>query len=320
MTGWLLQIGQWILMGLFIVTAVSGLISYRHRKMFARSGSVLLAYYTNGASVRQLASGKIAKMRLSTIVTDSPTGGALLYRVDLPFKTKLHLLGVPKNSNATQLDPTGKGSVMERVVLEGDYGNYFSLYADTGLQTEARYVLDPAAMAFTVDFCQSHNWEIIGGDLYFLQQDRTGNPGDPTDMYDDINQFVLHIQPALMIKGKSTYNPADEAYGVDDRTDILCPVCGELLTNNQRYFTCPRQHGILLSGKMLPLLASGALKIQNSTYLVASSPTHDQTLTCPSCNHDMHPTKYNGADVTIQTCSHCQYRWLNNDDIVRIAQ
>lgn len=175
-----------------------------HRSTITTSSSILLTYYTDLARVIPLDRGVINGLNYQIFNTtadgrraEDSHDQALLYRVELPYVSNSHLLGIPMNAGAIQLDPSGSGGVMEKVSLEGDYNSYFTIYADKNMKSETQYILDPKAMVFTVDFCQSHNWEIVGSDLYFVQAFGTGSADDNTDMWDDIANFVNEIKPAV---------------------------------------------------------------------------------------------------------------------------
>ena len=190
-----------IILILTVVALVISPLVYRQRKL--RKGitdpntSVLLTYYLSDLQ-NIIGSGEkeVNGLKYTAFAAQNIEAASIIYCVQLPFATKLHLLGVPKRDAVVQLNPDTGGSLMERVDLEGDYQNYFTLFAEKKQQVEARYTLDPAAMAFTVDFCRSHNWEIINKELYFLQSG-ANEPSDPTDMFKDITTFIEQIRPAI---------------------------------------------------------------------------------------------------------------------------
>ena len=169
-------------------------------KITASNQPILLHFFSQGANLDVLKSGFINDMPYVTYFAQNyndMSRSSVIVVVNLPFKTNLHLLGIPKGDGATQLNPAKEGSVMEEVHLEGDYQNYFRLYADKGQQVESRYHLDPAAMIFTIDFCQAHSWEIVGGTLYFLTEATTDTNSDDSLMIDDVAPFVEQIRPAI---------------------------------------------------------------------------------------------------------------------------
>lgn len=317
--GFMPGIEQVALITIVIIVALGAIKSVfrKFRPHTVRGGSVLLAYYIGDADVQQLASGKIGGMHYTAMAIlggisgqDSPGKTALVYRVELPFASRIHLLSVPKRSGAVQLNPALGNSIMEQVDLEGNYYEYFSLYCQKGMQAETRYVLDPKAMVFMIDFCQSHNWEIVDNELYFLQESGTGSSDDKTAMFGDIEKFVAEIRPAL----ERPLSAADIAritpYGQDRREHLPCPLCGAAMPNTDNRFQCPAGHGILLSGKALASMMSGR-RIEAKEDAVP----RDHDLRCPGCGHTMNRVGYNGSAMIVDSCTKCTYRWLDESEI-----
>jgi Transcription factor zinc-finger len=298
---------------LLIGGSMYGIYRRRHRSVDTPGASVLLAFYSDGAKMHPLIEGTVDGMHYAAILATNhalPKGTALLYRVELPYSSRIHLIGVPKKSVATQLDPTGSG-FMERVQLEGDFNNYFSLFCEKGMQTEARYVLDPKAMAFVVDFCQAHNWEIVRNELYFLQATGAENENDKTGMFADIEGFVREIRPALEKPLSDEELRAQTPYGKDRRRNLSCPICAAIMNNTGMYFECPNDDGILASGKTLPTLIK-KLRIDDVSKDV---PARAMPLTCPACQSSMKHVPYNFSAIVIDSCPNCPYRWLDAAEI-----
>lgn len=286
------------------------------------STSVLLAHYTRASIMMPVQQGQIGDIHYSAIATISldalsPFNGGLIIRVELPFRTKVHLLGIPKNDNNKQLNPAYGSSLMEKVDLEGDYNNYFNLYCEKGMQQEVRYILDPKAMAFTVDFCRSHNWEIIHDELYFLQNGGD-EKNDSTSMWDDVNQFIKEIKPAVESKNSPLQDSLRTPYGQDRRKNLKCPLCSKVLLNKTYYFLCPNQDGILAFGSMLKRLRTGKLDIVPNTKQII--PERREDIICPSCDNPMTRIPYNNGPIIIDTCSRCPYRWLDAGEFVKQTQ
>ncbi len=293
-----------------------GTVAYKRRKRGTTiaNTSVLLSYYTESETLLPIATGEIASMPYSAI--SSVQLDMLLFRVELDFSSKLHLLGIPKNHDVTQLDPANAQSLMERVSLEGDYDNYFSLYCEKGQQQQSRYILDPKAMAFTVDFCRSHNWEILDNELYFVQAS-SDNPNDPTVMFDDIATFVSTIKPALATPLTEQQQRTATPYGAERRRQLPCPICTTAMPNSDGLFVCPSGHGVLLNTVKLHQLRTGA--ITAPVIANAQPPAERHDLSCPSCKQQMIKVPYNGGLFDMDTCTNCQYRWLDAPEIAQLA-
>ncbi len=115
------QESQLFVAKILIVILVVGLAvfsgSYRKKRgINSPRSSVLLSFYTEGLSLVPIAQGKVGNMPFSAIMTVDAK--VLIYRVELPFSSKMHLLGIPNRSDVIQLDPDSRKSLMEKVSLE----------------------------------------------------------------------------------------------------------------------------------------------------------------------------------------------------------
>ena len=314
-----------IVIGAGLYALVSAIIMRhrrKHRSPVLPDTSVLLAYYTDGTEILPIKKGAVDGMRYSILATMSKSAiskesnSAILIAVDLPFRTRIHLVGISKTSGTTDIRPDGENGIMEKVHLEGHYDKFFTLYTEKGSQLEARYILDPKAMAFTIDFCQSHNWEIIRDTLYFLQETGSKSIDDPTHMEQDIVTFIEEIKPAVIDVNTPLQEHIRTPYGEDRRNHLKCPICQELLVNNVQFYSCPSKHGFLINGKNLTKLLKGELLIDASKH-IKSQKRHEK-IKCPSCGMYMNTILYNGGDPTIDSCTNCPYRWLDYDEISKI--
>lgn len=291
----------------------------RARKLESSGTSILLSYYTENVEIIPLKTGVIGDMHYSAIAAapkaldQRESVAALLYRVELPFHSRVHLLGIPKQNGAIQLVPAGGKSLMEQVVLEGDYNNYFSLYAEKDMQLQSRYVMDPKAMVFTVDFCQSHNWEILGGELYFVQTN-ANVAGDTTTMFEDIGTFVNEIRPAIEVPLTAEELRIRTPFKQVRRTDLKCPICSGLLDPQQSFLSCPGGHGFLLQGGALAQVSNGEIILPT---VISEARNTKGEIICPSCGRKMIETAYNGGKTLIDSCPNCPYRWLDMGELSR---
>ena len=224
-----------------------------------------------------------------------------MYAVYLPFQTSAHLLGLPRSDDSIKI-PISKSSSMEEVVLEGDYPNYFKLYADRGQQMESRYVLDPKAMVFTIDFCAGTHWEIVDNTLFF-----TGEGKLPS--FKVVDQFVKEIRPA--IESAAPKDHTRISYGHMNIADFYCPVCDEKLVNGQSWMECPNHHGFLVTGRQIKSLRD---KMTYSPQKVAFDDGRTNGIKCPYCSQPMIATRYQYSDAMIDRCSKCIYRWVDKPE------
>lgn len=273
--------------------------------------SVLLAHYTRDLELVSVAEGKIDTMHYSAYTTTE--AGSLIVRVELPFATRTHLLNIPKLP-ATPRVIVGENTHMEQVDLEGDYYRHFVLYCARGEQTTARYILDPKAMAFVIDFCKHFSWEIEGNELYLVQDTATKAAQSP--MFSQIAPFIEQIRPAIERPLTMLERRAITPYGQDRRSSLKCPICMSDMPNVDSHFSCPSHHGTLMTGAQLAKLKNGELHIQPPDLEHTSE--HGK-LVCPACEQLMHPVPYNGSELIIDSCMHCPYRWLDGAEIHAVA-
>lgn len=316
-----------------------------HRKIELKNTPVLMSFYTDSMNLLLAKKGILANMDYQAFITlpaarnaaTPVSNNALLYRVELPFRSGVHLLGIPRHSGTAPIDPTYPGSIMETVTLEGNYDKHFKLYAEKNMQITTRYIVDPADMVFTIDFCKSHCWEIIDDELYFVQEFGAGDKNDPTFMFNDIEEFINGIRPAKFIpathkksslsskKSSVKKHPIEgslykllnsEAAARRAGKDIFnCPKCSNRLDPDYQYYKCPNSHGILLKGFALPLVKQGEIP-NSSNYLSKLNTT--EIIACPACNADMSKVSYAGSNTTIDSCTNCPYRWLDRGELAPI--
>lgn len=302
---------------IILPTAWMVLVKYLAARRAGRVGSTpyLLSYFTKDtANITPFHEGKIGEMHYCVFATSEAQ--ATIIRVELDFTTKAHLLSVPVGA-AVNAEAVLAGSTMEPVDLEGDYNSVFALYSAPGQQETARYLLDPKAMAFTLDFCRSQCWEIIGAELYFIQMVGEQAEGDSTLMIEDVPRFVEEIKPVLARPLGLEQRQANAPYHVDRRDALPCPICTAAMPNKSSHFACPNGHGILISGRYLGQLDDGELDI--SGHNVAAIDDRGP-IVCPACKHTMQKTPYNGSLAIIDSCTNCPYRWLDGVDIATIER
>ena len=249
-------------------------------------------------------------MGMSLIYSPKPLCG--LYSVELPFASAAHIVSVSYREKLP-VDIQVRDSALEEMVLEGDYPNYFTVYVDQGEQSEGRYVLDPKAMAFTIDFCQQFSWEIVDDTLFFLSSSELPS-------YDMVEKFIEEIRPAISTSKPVVRHSHDLPYVTIQPLNLNCPICQTRLKPGEQWLACPNDHGAMLTGKQLiylrrkadPKLLSGALKYR--PVKVESAP-----LSCPHCHAMMRATRFQNSDVYVDVCTKCRFRWLDYHEVTMIA-
>lgn len=308
-----------LLAAYLIISVLYGLYRGVYLRIVTKNTPILFLYYAQNG--RFVPIHKVKRDGLSIFVyrsfkVDGKGKSATMFSVYLPFKTNIHLLAITKRDDMSQFRIDKIDSVMEPVSLEGDYHNYFTLYAEKNTQMEARYVLDPKAMAFTIDFCKSHSWEIRESEFYFVQEDVPNLKGDDTSMWDDINRFIKEIKPAVTTPLSNEELRIRNPYGsaVQHKDSITCPVCRVKLTEtSDEVYECHSGHGCLLHGSDLIKLRKKKLKLEFTKE--NNSTTNHKNIDCPSCGSAMQKVPYAMTSVMIDSCNNCQFRWLDSGEL-----
>lgn len=241
---------------------------------------------------------------VSSVFSPGKTNG--IYAIELPFQSRVHLIGVPNTLLPEIPVTTLRG--LEPVQLEGTYNQVFHLYAEAAQQTQSRYLLDPAAMAFTIDFCSQYNWEILGDTLYFLSADKLPS-------FALVDEFVNQIRPVVEDPSNRQKNHHNMSYIHTNSRKLLCPVCQAQLQPGESWLACPAGHGCLITGKQLLDMRADRLPAK----IPVSQSVWHSTLMCPYCKHGMKPTQYQNSNATIDVCSKCMFRWLDAEEPSKIS-
>ena len=286
--------------------------------------SAILSYYTAGHDLVNAGSGTVSGMNYTLYITGPLDGGqgdgfvseqAIIYALELPFNTQAHLLGLSKSFGLDRLQFASflRGLGMENIQLEGDFPDYFDVYATGDQGFEVRTVLEPDSMAFVVEYCRTHFWEIHDAMLYFAITDSsTGNE----DFVVESKRFAESIRPALPA-GSPGAPPVEHpvAYGKYSGPALACPLCQKPMElHDQAWFSCA-DHGVLLNGGDLQRLHSHQLQIT----LATSTSTPHETLTCPNCKHTMAQVQYEEGSLQIDSCTNCPFRWLDAAEVAKLS-
>lgn len=329
-----------LIVGLIVLIVIVGRIAWRKFSIggIFRNGrsniditsldsSAIISYYTAGHNLINAKKGSLNGMSYSMLVTmplqknsaikDIPftKAGAFIYTLDLPFNTETHLVGLSKKYevDALEFETFLRANDMAKINLEGDFSDYYDLYASQGQDFQARYVLDPEAMEFVVDYCRTNFWEICGSELYFVI---TNDQGGNTNVVTESQKFVEQIKPALLPGDPNAPPVHHEApYGEYDGPPLPCPVCGKNMTMTDNWQACPMGHGVLINGLNLE-------KVHNHELNLVSEPDKAQPhgpINCPNCKNVMAQVNYQNSGIMIDSCEHCPFRWLDSDDIEEIT-
>ncbi len=194
------------------------LIAYRKARAYQASkvivqSSLIILLHVPGTGLTKVSEGTLGgypyKMMIAAssggkntspiLVNEAKLGGSVILALTLPFVNTVHLacLGIPGSIDVLA---EARGVGLQPAVLEGDFPDYFRMYCGTDQQIDLRTVIDPADMAFLVDYCKRENWEILGDTIYF-SQNRNAPDDDPdidnTTMVKDAEDFAKRVVPAL---------------------------------------------------------------------------------------------------------------------------
>lgn len=116
-------------------------------------------------------------------------GSRVMALVQLGFNTNIHVVATGDRAGNPSLLPFSS-KWLTRVELEGDFPTYFKMYCSKDKEVELLTIFDPTDMAYFVDFCRSHNFEIFHDTLYISQIDSASDDSDTTSLVTDINNFL----------------------------------------------------------------------------------------------------------------------------------
>ena len=308
----------------------------KHLLKSTKPASQILAYYTAGYDLLPLHNGFKNNLFYSVMLTvahkDSnlpsfSVPNTIIYSLDLPFMSNAHIVGISKKwqNFLPNFAEYVASSGFDNISLEGDFNNYFALYAPSSQQNQVRYVFDPAAMQYVVDYCQNYFWEIYNDTMYFAVEP---NHKD-TDVLNNSIEFIKQIKPAIINQFPDTrarelhYKKAtlNETFG----SALLCPICKSKMKLTQYWQECSKGHGRLLQAKTLSMLRNQT--INQDKYLVedkllGSSVNHKDQIICPNCNDIMLPVNYAMSGIIIDSCQNpkCLYRWLDAGELSKIIK
>jgi len=202
---------------------------------------LLLALYTMGNTLTKMSDGALGEYHYDLMITEpiqiempeNPThytgnagligvaaadvaiydhnvsnSGKIIMTMQLPVKSSVHIAGLGIPDDKTQALFNGQLSAcnLEPAELEGDFPDYFKLYCNKGgHQIELREVLDPATMAFLVDFCSREDWELFEDMIYFSQNNvskKQPETPDHTTVVEDAQLFINRALPVLQRMNK----------------------------------------------------------------------------------------------------------------------
>jgi hypothetical protein len=100
----------------------------------------------------------------------------------------------------------------QRMQLEGNFNDYFNLYAPRGYERDALYVFTPDLMALFIDFVNVYDAEIIDDELFIYT---------PSEIQFKNTTYMEHIFKIIEVVGMKTIGRTDRYQ--DERTERVSP-------------------------------------------------------------------------------------------------
>lgn len=234
--------------------------------------------------------------------------GASVCMVELPYYAAAHLFGEPKDE-LYRIPHKYNMKGFNPVRLEGNFNEYFNLFVRHDLQSEARYILDPKAMHFVIDFCKKYYWEIADDTLLFVTLD------DVPDLA-KVDRFIEEIKPSVIRKGYVRI-PSKLPYRRIEGREVKCPRCEVALITGRNWMCCPAGHGMLMTGgQMVYERTSDEDVFYDSTKEAAQAIVQEKAqLTCPYCKSEMRKSHFQSTTIELDICTKCPHRWLDAAEV-----
>ncbi len=307
-----------IFVALLVILVSAGLrYSRTARNSFTRGRSSLLVHYTQPGTGIHLMSLTEGVMDDGSYYNVLSAGDNMLYVVQLPFQTKLHMLAVAQASGLfSGASLVERSPDIRRVELEGDFIHYFQLYVSPQYEKQVRYILDPKAMAYVIDFCRSNTWELLNDELYIV----VGRSSEQSVTLQEIASFTSEIRPVVADVSTAAVSP--HRLNTNQARALLrahCPICQAALVAASEWHRCPEGHGYLLTGKELARLRSRELTVTDDTAEVSLARDPHHAIDCPVCRHPMALVPYGARHTIIDSCTNCMYRWLDSGEEKRVS-
>jgi len=304
--------------------SINGLIAGTSQNQLPDSqyDSRIISFYTPGHTISLATSGKLEDMPYYTYTAMPKEGNdgyvgssAAINVLNLPFNTDSHVIGLSKEHKIDRIkfENFVRTDKMEKVVLEGDFSDYFDLYAPRDQQINVREVLHPRSMEYVVDFCRTHFWEINQSMLYFVAStdDKSGG-----NIFEEGQNFANYIKPALL-PGYSGAAPINHEVPYTEELNkptLPCPICNKPMLTNKSWRSCTDGHGILIGENELEGFHDQLINIPADATKAVTHPP----LTCPGCQSHMKEIDYRYSGINIEVCTNCTFRWIDADKISKI--
>jgi len=147
--------------------------------------------------LQSLAKGRIETFDYSLMINDS---GRVMVFVDLGHNTNMHLIATGDESRVVDIVASALSNKwLIPISLEGDFPDYFKVYASPEKEVEVREIFDPETMANFEDFCREFDFEIYDDQLFISQGETQKTEDNSESMVKAVEQF-LQINYQLISK------------------------------------------------------------------------------------------------------------------------
>ncbi len=106
-----------------------------------------------------------------------------------------NLLMANKHQSMAELDLAQAFSVTNKITLEGDFNQYFELYAPAGNELEALQIFSPDTMAIMEDGSRHYTVEFAANRIYIYCTGLVSTTGELTHLFNLAKQLITKIAP-----------------------------------------------------------------------------------------------------------------------------
>lgn len=282
--------------------------------------SALAAYYSRGHDLITPGSGTSDGLRYGIYITSPLRAGnieayveqsSVLYVLDLPFNTGVHLLGVNRTYplNRLHLDTFLQTIGMAKVQLDPTMAEDCDIYTGREHAFQVQSALDPDALSFVRHYWRTHVWELHDSELYVVVPEHA--IGDSSFVIES-HSFVEAIRPVLpAASANAPIVHREIPFDIYDGPAMRCPICQKhMVLQDSAWFRCKHGHGLLVTDREIERLIANKFPRRIDVNAIM----HHGPLTCPSCHYPMEITRYNSSALEINKCINCRFSWVDTDD------
>lgn len=190
---------MWEFLG-YLLIGVVALSYWLARRVRAASvdvdGPILASsQLVNSGKLTSLHKGQVEGYECNFIMGSN---GRLIVYIGLPRNTLFHFVAIgDKSGVASKLTEPMVKEKLRKLDLEGNFPSYFAMYCAEGTEQELLQLFDPADMAYFVDFCRAHDFELHHAAIYISRAAGADDENDTTTLAADVEAFLKRNQRLL---------------------------------------------------------------------------------------------------------------------------